>query len=100
MSPPSRLSPSGQFVSPIQQTATINFASQAAAGAADNAIAVAGSLVGDTVLATPLGVWDAGLSLPQGRCLVAGTVQFRIVNATVGAIDPASQSFILSTFRA
>lgn len=94
-----RQSPSGQFTE-LTQTLTIDFASQAAAGAADNAVTVAGSLVGDTVSAIPLGTWPAGLSLPQGRCVVAGTVQFRIVNATAGALDPGSQSFVLQTQRA
>lgn len=61
--------------------------------AVDTALTVANARVGDQVLIAPLGTWPVGLTLPQGRCVVAGTVQMRVANVTVGAIDPASQSF-------
>lgn len=84
----------------ISQDATINFAVVNTITAADQAIAVANAEVGDTVLCAPQGAWDAGLTLPQGRCLVAGTVQFRIANPTAGNIDPASQTCRLTILRA
>lgn len=93
-----RGSPSG----PVEAIATvqnINFAAVATITAPDQAIAVTQSLVGDTVLCTPMGVWDPGLTLPQGRCLVAGTVQFRICNPTAGNIDPAAQDCNLTFLR-
>lgn len=78
---------------------TIDFASVASVVSADQAIAVAGTVVGDTVLCTPLGVWIAGVSIPMGRCLVDGTVQFRITNPTAGAVDPASGNMRLIIIR-
>lgn len=94
-----RGSPSGPSEILVQD-ATIDFASVATVTAPDQAIAVTGSEVGDTVLCAPQGTWPAGLTLPQGRCLVAGTVQFRLCNPTAGAVDPASQVCRLTTLRA
>jgi hypothetical protein len=75
---------------------TVDVASIPANTAPDTAVVVPGALVGDSITVTPLGTWPAGLTEPQGRCLVAGTVQVRIGNTTVGAIDPGSQSFRFS----
>lgn len=83
----------------LVQDLTIDFASVATVTAPDQAIVVPGSLVGDTVLCAPQGVWVAGLTLPQGRCIVDGTVQFRICNPTAGALDPVSQTCRLTTLR-
>lgn len=71
---------------------TVDVASIPAVTAPDTAVVVASARVGDNIIVTPLGVWPVGITLPQGRCLVAGTVQVRIANVTAGAIDPASQS--------
>jgi len=75
---------------------TVDVASIPANTAPDTAVTVPGSLVGDSITVTPLGTWPVGLEQPAGRCLVAGTVQVRIGNTTVGAIDPGSQSFRFS----
>jgi len=93
-----RGSPSGpvEIISTVQ---TIDFANVPTITTPDDAIAVTNAVVGDTVLCAPMGVWDAGLTLPQGRCLVAGTVQFRIANPTAAGINPASQSCNLTFFR-
>lgn len=72
---------------------TVDVASLAATTAVDTAVTVAAARVGDSIIVTPLGTWPAGITAPQGRCAVAGTVQVRIANVTAGAIDPASQSF-------
>lgn len=72
---------------------TADIASVAAVTAPDTALTVPNARVGDQILIAPLGTWPANLGLPQGRCIVAGTVQMRVVNPTAGAIDPASQSF-------
>lgn len=93
-----RGSPSGP-AELLGQDLTIDFASVAATVAPDQAIVVPGSLAGDTVLCAPQGVWNPGLTHPQGRCLVDGTVQFRIANVTAGALDPASQTCKLTTLR-
>lgn len=75
---------------------TVDVASLSANTAVDTAVAVSGALVGDLVDIEPLGTWPAGLTQPQGRVLVDGTVQVRIANVTAGAIDPASQTFRIS----
>lgn len=75
---------------------TVDVASIANATGPDTAVTVPGSLVGDLINVEPLGTWPAGLSAPQGRCLVAGTVQVRIVNVTGAPIDPASQTLRFS----
>lgn len=75
---------------------TVDIASLVAATAVDTAVLVPAAKVGDSIIVTPLGVWPAGITQPQGRCLVAGTVQVRIANVTAGAIDPASQTFRFS----
>lgn len=72
---------------------TVDVASITNATAPDTAVTVPGSLVGDEIVIEPLGTWPVGLTAPQGRCLVAGTVQVRIANPTVAPIDPASQTF-------
>jgi len=72
---------------------TVDVASLAAVTAVDTAVSVPSARVGDAIIVQPLGTWPAGITAPQGRCLVAGTVQCRIANVTAGAIDPASQSF-------
>lgn len=72
---------------------TVDVGSIAANTAPDTAVTVPGSLVGDAVQIEPLGTWPAGLGVPQGRVLVAGTVQMRIENPTAAPIDPASQAF-------
>ncbi len=71
---------------------TVDVASIPANTAPDTAVTVPGALVGDSIIATPLGVWIAGLVIGPCRCLVAGTVQMRVGNVTVGAVDAVSQS--------
>jgi hypothetical protein len=71
---------------------TVDVADVPTLEATDTAVVVPGSLVGDNVIVQPLGTWPVGLTLPQGRVLVAGTVQVRVANVTAGNINPASQS--------
>lgn len=81
----------GPFVQEVVDV-TVDYADIPAATAPDQAVVVPGSLVGDGVLIAPLGVWAVNITQPQGRCLVAGTVQVRVANVTAGAINPASQT--------
>ncbi len=82
---------SGPFVIETADV-TVDVASLAANTAVDTAVAVPAAKVGDAIIATPLGTWIAGVVIGPCRCLVAGTVQMRVGNVTVGAVDPASQS--------
>lgn len=72
---------------------TVDIASVTNATAPDQAVVVPGSLIGDEVVIEPLGVWPVGLTAPQGRVLVNGTVQVRVSNPTGAPIDPVSQTF-------
>lgn len=95
-----RGSPSGPLEVLVQDL-SITFAQVNTITAADQAVVVPGSLLGDTVLCSPQGVYVAGLTLPQGRCLVDGTVQFRICNPTAGNLTPgAALTCRLTTLRA
>ena len=78
------------------QEVTVDVADIPANTAPDTAVVVPGALVGDVVTIEPLGTWPVGLGIPQGRVLVAGTVQMRVENVTVGAINPGSQSYRFS----
>jgi hypothetical protein len=82
---------SGPFVIDTADV-TVDVASIPANTAPDTAVAVPAARVGDAIIATPLGTWIAGLVIGPCRCLVAGTVQMRVGNTTVGAVDAASQS--------
>lgn len=93
-----RGSPSGPLEVLVQDL-NIDFPNIPTITAPDSAVVVPGSLNGDTVLCSPQGVWNPGLTLPQGRCLADGTVQFRIANVTAGALDPAAQICRLTTLR-
>jgi hypothetical protein len=83
---------SGPFVVESQDV-TVDVASLAAVTAVDTSILVTNARVGDSFIITPLGTWPAGITAPQGRCAVAGTVLARVANVTAGAIDPGSQTF-------
>lgn len=95
---PDRQSPSGREQR-RDAAVTVDVANILANTAVDTAVTVPGAKVGDAILATPLGTFDAGLGMGPHRCLVAGTVQMRIGNVTAGAINLASQSYIFSMFR-
>lgn len=83
---------SGPFVIETQDV-TVDVGAIANATATDTAVTVSKAKVGDAVQVAPQGTWPAGLTAPQGRCLVEGTVQLRIGNVTGAPIDPASQVF-------
>ena len=91
-------SPSGR-VSRRSSVVAVDVVSVVTQTAVDTAITVPGSLVGDGVVCTPLGTWPAGVVIGPCRCLVAGTVQMRVGNVTVGAVDPGSQNFRIDLLR-
>lgn len=91
-------SPSGRVVR-RSGVAAVDVASVVTQTAVDTAITFAGALVGDGVICTPLGTWPAGVVIGPCRCLVAGTIQMRVGNVTVGAVDPASQNFRIDLLR-
>lgn len=92
MSRVQRISPSGKRKM-ITKTVTFATATVDTGSAVDQAVTVPGSGVGDAILATPRGVWPAGLLIGPNRCFVAGTVQMRLADPTIDAVSPVSQSF-------
>jgi hypothetical protein len=76
----------------------VDLASVAANAAPDQVVAVPGAAVGDAVIATPLGVWPAGLVMCPHRVLTDGNVSLRLANCTVGAVDPVAQTIRFAIF--
>jgi hypothetical protein len=76
---------------------TLNAASIAAATSGEQTVTIAGLRKGYPVI-----VWgpslEGNLGLSNAYCSAADTLVFRLVNPTVGAIDPASQSFFCVQF--
>ncbi len=96
-----RSSPSGAAMK-LTVDVTIDLPNIVTRTAVDVAVAVPASLVGDTVILTPLGAIAgvAGLSLGgPHRVLADGTVTFRIGNPTAADVDAVSQSFRVTLYR-
>lgn len=76
----------------IKADITFNPASIPANSTADQTITVPGALPG-----YPVHVWaeslESGVGISHAWCSAINTVKVRLVNETVGAIDPASQVF-------
>jgi hypothetical protein len=67
-----------------------------AATAPDVSTLVTGSIAGDSYVVTALTALTTGLVICDARCRVSGTVVWRVANVTVGAVDPASNTFRFS----
>lgn len=78
---------------------TIDIASVAAATTAEQTFTVNGTLPGDFVLVSPASTLNAGLAIAGARVATANTIILRIINATAGALDPASAVVSLLVFR-
>jgi hypothetical protein len=76
----------------LTASATLDFASIAAAGSEDKTITVTGAAVGDPVALSLPAAIDAGLVF-NAFVSAANTVTVRATNASAGAIDAASASF-------
>ena len=80
------------------QVVTIDFGSVTADLTIEPEITVPGALKDHIYLAIPEGTWNAGLSFPIGYGSDANKIKFRIMNATAGGLDPASQTFKILGF--
>lgn len=79
-------------------TSTINPASVAAATSAEQTFTVTGLLVGDVpVVVKPTAT--AGVGLVNARVSATDTLAITFMNATAGALDPASESYTILVFR-
>ncbi|HUX16666.1 MAG TPA: capsid cement protein [Phycisphaerae bacterium] len=79
-------------------TATIEFASIAAAASEDQTITIAGAALGDTVALGLPAASAAGIVF-AGFVSAADTVTVRATNITAGAIDPASAEITAMVFK-
>jgi len=78
---------------------TIDVASVAAITTAEQSFTVPGVLVGDIVVVVPPSTLNAGLGIAGARATAVDTVAIRFVNATAGALDPASAVYTLLVIR-
>lgn len=78
----------------ILATATLDFGSVSANDDAELTASVGGAQLG-SVVAVSAPSLDSGL-VASGYVSAAETVTVRVSNVTVGAIDPASQDFLIS----
>ncbi len=79
-------------------TATINPASIAAATSAEQTFPVTGLAVNDVpVVIKPTAT--AGVGIVNARVSATDTLAITFMNATAGALDPASESYTILAFR-
>ena len=95
---PDRQSPSGREQRK-DVIVTFNSPSIPAETALDLPVLVPTSKPGDSIIVTPLGVFDVGLGMGPHRVFEAGTVNMRIGNVTAAPIDPVSQDYRFSLIR-
>jgi hypothetical protein len=78
---------------------TIDVTSVSASTTAEQSVTVPGVLLGDIVVVVPPSTLNAGLGIAGARATATDTVAIRFVNATAGALDPASAVFTLLVIR-
>lgn len=79
-------------------TATINPASVAAATSAEQTFTVTGLRTGDIPVVVKPSL-TAGVGIGNARVSATDTLAITFVNATAGAVDPASESYTILVFR-
>lgn len=76
----------------VKADVTLNPASIPANSTAQQTITVNGALPG-----YPVAVWaeslESGIGITNAFCSAVNTIKFTLINETIGAIDPASQTF-------
>jgi hypothetical protein len=82
----------------LANSASLNFASIAAAASADLTITVTGAAVGDEVAVGLPAAPTAGI-IYQAFVSAANTVTVRATNITADAIDPAAQTFNVAVLK-
>lgn len=93
------LGASGSTITQIRvYTATLDPASIAAATSAEQTFTVTGLTTADRVLVSKPTA-TAGVGIVNARVSAADTLALTFMNATAGAIDPASESYTIIAFR-
>jgi hypothetical protein len=79
---------------------TINPASVASATSAEQTFTVTGLAVGDVILAVNKPTATAGVGIVNMRVSAADTLALTFMNSTAGAVDPASETYLIVAMRA
>ena len=77
---------------------TIDVASVAAATSAEQTFTLRGVRVGDFVAVSKPSL-TAGLAIGSARVSAADTIAIQFINATAGALDPASETYLVNWCR-
>lgn len=77
---------------------TIDVASVAAATSAEQTFTLRGLRLGDFVMVSKPSL-TAGLAIGSARVSAADTIAIQFINATAGALDPASETYLVHWFR-
>lgn len=80
-------------------TATVDPASIPANTTANTAVTQADVKAGDVIQVLPPSTIESGIAVAGAWCAVDGTIQLRLANVTVGAIDPASATWTFVLLR-
>lgn len=80
-------------------SATVDVASVSAATTSDQSFTIPGVLLGDIVVVIPASTLNTGLSVSHAIATGTDTVSIRFMNATAGALNPASATYTLLVFR-
>lgn len=89
----SSMIPYGNILKVLTITKTFDPASVSAATSAEQDVTVTGVKVGDVVLAVNKPTATAGVGIVNARVKAADTVSLTFMNATAGAVDPASETY-------
>src|SRR5437899_12649803 len=84
----------------VSGTFTLDIASIAASTSAEQTVTITGVAVGDLVIVMgPDAGPSVAVAITQAFVSAADTVKFRVVNPSVGALDPASATFRYTWFK-
>lgn len=72
---------------------TLDVTSKSAATTAEQTVSISGLKVGDIVVCVNKPSLNAGLGIANARVSAADTLAITYINATAGAIDPASETY-------
>lgn len=92
--------PRGNLLKVMAFTVTFNPASIASATSAEQDVTVTGVQANDIVIAVNKPTATAGVGIVNARVKSANTVSLTFMNATAGALDPASESYTFVIGRA
>ena len=80
----------------LRSTVAVNFDNILANTTGEATATVTGAVVGDEVNVNPTSSLESGLVLGTSYVSAANTITIRLGNVTVGAINPASQDFVIT----